>query len=464
MEGKPIPLLTPHTMGRFHLSHRVSTCKVFGELPQSLHNLCLGISSCLEVYFCICNQPDETSVVLLDARVVHAPLTRSRCYNNLPGEHIVLYYSQRASKGGLLITESTGVSETAQGYPSTPGIWTKEQVEAWKPVVEAVHRKGGIFFCQIWHVGRASTYGIITDSQSCHPSRLDIHKYLPCQLILCIFYNSFNRSPEALTAISDKHYITDYQPSGQAPISCTDKQITPEVQEDGTVEVFSAPRRLREDEIPCIIDDFRLAARNCIEAGFDGVEIHCAFGYLIEQFMKDSVNDRTDKYGGSMENRCRFALEVIQATINEIGAERVGVRLSPYSNYLDCWDSDPDALGLYMIHAMNRLGVLYCSTVEPEVIKVDGKVQIPYKLLHFRKAFAGTFIVAGGYNREEGNKVVSEGYTDLVAYGKWFLANPDLLKRFELNAPLNKYDRSTFYTPDPVVGYTDYPFLDLSSV
>nr|CAB3450070.1 unnamed protein product [Digitaria exilis] len=356
----------------------------------------------------------EAGVEGARAWVVHAPLTRSRCYSNLPGEHVALYYSQRASKGGLLIAESTGVSETAQGYPNTPGIWTKEHVEAWKPVVEAVHRKGGVFFCQIWHVGRASTY--------------------------------------------------DYQPSGQAPISCTDKQITPEVLEDGTVEEFSAPRRLTEDEIPHIVNDFRLAARNCIEAGFDGVEIHCAFGYLIEQFMKDSVNDRTDKYGGSMENRCRFAVEVIQAAIDEIGADRVGVRLSPYSNCLDCWDSDPDALGLYMIHAMNKLGILYCSMVEPEVVKVDGKVQIPYKLLHFRKAFAGTFIVAGGYNREEGNKAVAEGYTDLVAYGKWFLANPDLPKRFELNAPLNKYDRSTFYTPDPVVGYTDYPFLDLSSV
>ena len=175
--------------------------------------------------------------------------------------------------------------------------------------------------------------------------------------------------------------------------------------------------------------------------------------------MKDSVNDRADKYGGSMENRYCFALEVIQAAIDEVGADRVGVRLSPYSNYLDCWDSDPDALGLYMIHAMNKLGVLYRSMVEPEVVKVDGKVQIPYKLLHFRNAFSGTFIVGGGYNREEGNRAVSEGYTDLVAYGKWFLANPDLPKRFELNAPLNMYDRSTFYTPDPVVGYTDYPFI-----
>ncbi|KAJ1279557.1 hypothetical protein BS78_04G164500 [Paspalum vaginatum] len=280
MEAEPIPLLTPYTVGRFRLSHRV----------------------------------------------VHAPLTRSRCYGNLPGEHVALYYSQRASEGGLLIAESTGVSETAQGYPNTPGIWTKGQVEAWKPVAQGVHRKGGVFFCQIWHVGRASTY--------------------------------------------------DYQPNGQAPISCTDKQIMPEVQDDGAMEEFSAPRRLREDEIPQIVNDFRLAARNCMEAGFDGVEIHCAFGYLIEQFMKDSVNDRTDKYGGSMDNRCRFALEVIQAAIDEVGADRVGVRLSPYSNCLDCWDSDPDALGLYMIHAMNKLGVLYCSMVEPEVVKVDGKKAI----------------------------------------------------------------------------------------
>ncbi|TVU29668.1 hypothetical protein EJB05_21245 [Eragrostis curvula] len=326
MEAKAIPLLTPYTMGKFHLSHRV----------------------------------------------VHAPLSRLRCYNNLPQEHVALYYSQRASQGGLMIAESTGVSETAQGYPNTP----------------------------------------------------------------------------------------DYQPNGQAPISCTDKQITPAVLKDGTVQEFSAPRRLREDEVPQIVNDFRLAARNCIEAGFDGVEIHCAFGYLIEQFMKDSVNDRTDTYGGSMENRCRFALE------SRMRSAHTGfcIRMSPYSNCLDCWDSDPDALGLYMIQAMNKLGVLYCSMVEPEVVKVDDKIQIPYKLLHFRKAFTGTFIVGEGYNREEGNKAVSEGYTDLVAYGKWFLANPDLPKRFELNAPLNKYNRSTFYTPDPVVGYTDYPFLNISSI
>ncbi|XP_073007647.1 putative 12-oxophytodienoate reductase 4 isoform X2 [Typha latifolia] len=362
-----VPLLTPYKLGKFDLSHRV----------------------------------------------VLAPLTRSRSYGNVPQPHAILYYSQRASKGGLLITEATGVSDTAQGYPDTPGIWTKEQVEAWKPIVDAVHNRGAIFFCQLWHVGRSSTY--------------------------------------------------QYQPNGQAPISSTDKQLKPQQMHDGSSQEYSPPRRLRTDEIPQIVGDFRLAARNAIEAGFDGIEIHGAHGYLIEQFMKDGVNDRTDEYGGSLENRCRFALEVVQAIVDEIGADRVGIRLSPFADYKESYDSDPQALGLYMVQAMNKLKVLYCHVVEPRMAIVDGRRQIPHRLLPLRKAFNGTFIAAGGYDREEGNKVVSEGYTDLIAFGRLFLANPDLPKRFELNAPLNKYNRSTFYTPDPVVGYTDYPFLDPST-
>ncbi|XP_010912703.1 putative 12-oxophytodienoate reductase 11 [Elaeis guineensis] len=361
-----IPLLTPHKMGKFDLSHRI----------------------------------------------VLAPLTRSRSYDNVPQPHAILYYSQRATKGGLLITEATGVSDTAQGYPETPGIWTKEQVEAWKPIVDAVHAKGGMFFCQIWHVGRTSNYG--------------------------------------------------YQPNGQAPISSTDRGIKPVTLHDGTIEEYSPPRRLKTEEIPHVVNDFRLAARNAIEAGFDGVEIHGAHGYLIEQFMKDSVNDRTDEYGGSLENRCRFALEIVEAIVKEIGADRVGMRLSPFADYMECWDSNPEALGLYMVEALNKYGIVYCHMVEPRMSIVDGRRQIPHRLLPMRKAFKRTFIAAGGYDKEEGNKVVAEGYTDLVAYGRWFLANPDLPKRFELNAPLNKYDRSTFYTPDPVVGYTDYPFLECS--
>ncbi|KAF5202628.1 12-oxophytodienoate reductase, partial [Thalictrum thalictroides] len=192
--------------------------------------------------------PYKMGNFLLSHRVVLAPLTRQRSYGNTPQQHAVLYYSQRTTKGGLLIAEATGVSDTSQGYPDTPGIWTKEQVEAWKPIVDAVHAKGGIFFCQIWNAGRVSNYG--------------------------------------------------FQPNGQAPISSTDKGLTPQVRANGVaVADFSTPRRLKTEEIPHIVNDFRIAARNAIEAGFDGVELHGAHGYLLDQFMKDQVNDRTDKYG-----------------------------------------------------------------------------------------------------------------------------------------------------------------------
>ncbi|KAL1831442.1 hypothetical protein ACET3Z_001093 [Daucus carota] len=360
-----VPLITPYKMGNFQLCHRV----------------------------------------------VLAPLTRQRSYGNVPQPHAILYYSQRTTKGGLLISEATGVSDTAQGYPETPGIWTKEQVEAWKPIVDAVHAQGGVFFCQIWHVGRVSNTG--------------------------------------------------FQPNGQAPISSTDKMPTPQIRSNGTdVARFSPPRRLSTEEIPQHVNDFRLAARNAMEAGFDGVEIHGAHGYLIDQFLKDQVNDRTDKYGGSLENRCRFALEIVEAVSEEIGADRVGIRLSPFANYMESGDSNPEALGLYMVESLNKYNILYSHMVEPRMKTVGEMAESPHSLVPMRKAFHGTFIVAGGYGREDGNKAVAEDRADLVAYGRHFLANPDLPKRFELDAPLNKYDRSTFYISDPVVGYTDYPFLD----
>ncbi|XP_058189916.1 putative 12-oxophytodienoate reductase 11 [Rhododendron vialii] len=365
-----IPLLTPYKMGNFQLSHRI----------------------------------------------VLAPLTRQRSFNNVPQPHAILYYSQRATKGGLLISEATGVSDTAQGRPSifTPGIWTKEQVEAWKPIVDAVHAKGGIFFCQIWHVGRVTKQGFL--------------------------------------------------PNGQAPISSTDKELTPQFQANGIdVAEFSPPQRLRTDEIPLVVNDFRLAARNAMEAGFDGVEIHGAHGYLIDQFLKDQVNDRTDKYGGSLENRCRFALEIVEAIVNEIGANKVGIRLSPFADYMESGDSNPKALGLYMAESLSKFSVLYCHMVEPRMKKVGEKWESPQSLAPMRKAFNGTFISAGGYEREDGNQAVAENRTDLVAFGRLFLANPDLPRRFELNALLNKYDRETFYTPEPVIGYTDYPFLDTTA-
>uniref|UniRef100_A0A0D9ZL84 NADH:flavin oxidoreductase/NADH oxidase N-terminal domain-containing protein n=1 Tax=Oryza glumipatula TaxID=40148 RepID=A0A0D9ZL84_9ORYZ len=258
---------------------------------------------------------------------------------------------KRTTKGGLLIAEATGISDTAQGYKDTPGICTKEQVEAWKPIVDGVHAKGGIFFCQIWHVGRVSN----------------------------------NR--------------------------------------------------------------------------FDGVEIHGVHGYLIDQFLKDQVNDRTDKYGGSLENCCRFALEVVQAVADEIGGDKVGIRLSPFASYSEAADSNPEALALFMAKVLNKFGILYCHMVEPRMVKLGEKFETPHSLRPIRDAFKGTFIAAGGYNKEDGNKAVSTGYTDLVAYGRLFLSNPDLPRRFEIDAPLNKYNRETFYISDPVIGYTDYPFL-----
>ncbi|XP_043696340.1 12-oxophytodienoate reductase 2-like [Telopea speciosissima] len=173
--------------------------------------------------------------------------------------------------------------------------------------------------------------------------------------------------------------------------------------------------------------------------------------------MKDEVNDRTDKYGGSLENRCRFPLEIVEAISDEIGADKVGIKLSPFSDYMESGDSNPEALGLYMAESLNKYGILYSHMIEPRISK---DIQKPkWSLLPMRKAFNGTFIIAGGYGREEGNEAISKNHADLVAYGRWFLANPDLPKRFELDAPLNKYNRETFYISDPVLGYTDYPFL-----
>ncbi|KAG5030493.1 hypothetical protein JHK85_014475 [Glycine max] len=353
-----IPLLAPFKMGKFNLSHRI----------------------------------------------VLAPLTRTRSYNFMAQPHAALYYSQRTTKGGFLIGEASGVSDTAQGYPNTPGIWTREQVEAWKPIVRAVHENGGIFFCQLWHAGRVSNYV--------------------------------------------------YQPNGEPPISSTNKAV------QGSSTQYPPPRRLRTDEIPEIVNDFRMAAKNAIEAGFDGVEIHGANGYLLEQFLKDKVNDRDDEYGGSLENRCRFPLMVVKAVCDDIGADKVGVRLSPFANYCNCVDSNPQALGIYMAQSLSQLGILYCHVIEPRMLTMFEKHETDVSLLPIRKAFNGTFIVAGGYNRSEGNRVIANGGADLVAYGRLFLANPDLPKRFELDVELNKADRSTFYTTDPVVGYTDYPFLE----
>ncbi|KAG0589341.1 hypothetical protein M758_1G013600 [Ceratodon purpureus] len=350
----------------------------------------------------------------LHHRVALAPLTRCRSYNHLPQPHAVLYYSQRTTPGGLLISEATGISDDCHGYPHTPGIQTDEEVEAWKPIVKAVHDKGGIFICQIWHTGRVSH--------------------------------------------------TSYQPGGAPPVSSTNRAIA-----KGEVTLptgvgtapFSTPRALKTEEIPTYVEMFRVAARRSIEAGFDGVELHGAHGYLIEQFLKSSVNDRTDKYGGSLENRLRFLLEIVEAVSEEIGADRLGVRISPFTDYAESEDADAVALGVAIAEALNKFNLLYLHCVEPRVAKNDTHfIETDRTLWPVRNAFKGSFLSAGGFNRAEGNDAIRTGRADVVVFGRHFLANPDLPKRLAMCAPFNKYDRSTFYTQDPVVGYTDYPFLE----
>ncbi|CAN6475580.1 unnamed protein product [Victoria cruziana] len=322
----------------------------------------------------------------LSHRVVLAPMTRQRSYNNIPQRHAALYYSQRTTPGGLLISEATEVSDIAQVYPDTPGIWTEEQKNAWIPIVNAVHEKGGIFFCQIWHVGGVASGG--------------------------------------------------FEPKY------------------GTVVPFSDQVVKEKD----LIEHFRRAARHAVEAGFDGVEIHAGHGYILELLLKDSINNHENECEGNLENGCSFILKVVEAIVQEIGADRVGIRLVPFAAYAGFTIKNPESFGLYMAEALNKYGILYAHFVEPTP---DKRVGASGSLLEFRKAFKGTFIACGGYSKDDGNKAVSEGYTDVVAFGKYFLANPDLPKRFELGAPLNRYNRDTFYISDPIIGYTDYPFLDI---
>lgn len=336
-----------------------------------------------------------------------------RSYGCKPQPHAALYYAQRTSPGGLLIAEATGISEDSNGYPHTPGIWTQEHVEAWKPIVQAVHEKGGIFICQIWHVGRVS-------------------------------HTSYNK--------------------GNAPVSSTNRAISEGKLQlptcDGYVDC-STPRALETSEIPKYVDYYRSAARNVIEAGFDGVEIHAAHAYLIDQFLKDGVNDRTDEYGGSLANRCRFMEEVVEAVTKEVGAQRVGIRISPFTDHYDGGDSDPTGLSVYIANTLNKYNLLYLHVVEPRfTFKSETLIESKHSIWPIRNAYRGNLIVAGGFTQKSGNEAIESGKADAVAYGRVFLANPDLPKRFSVHAPLNQYDRSTFYIQDPVLGYTDYPFLE----
>lgn len=355
--------------------------------------------------------PLKIGSLTLPNRVVMAPLTRMRSKQpgNIPWELNATYYAQRAS-AGLIISEATQISQQGQGYPGTPGIHSAEQVQGWKVVTKAVHKAGGRIILQLWHVGRIS-----------HSS-----------------HQPGGKPPVAPSAI---------KPSGGI-LSADWKQVE-----------FETPHALEIGEMPALLTQYKTAAENAKAAGFDGVEVHSANGYLLDQFLHDGSNKRTDKYGGSIENRARLLLEVLDTVISVWGKEHVGVRLSPYGTFNDMSDSDPLKLFTYVLGELSTREIGYVHLIEPRSSGAggrDGVVEnVPQTSKLFRTAYKGILISAGGYNREEAMRVVSEGLADAVAFGRLFIANPDLPYRLQTNADLNRYDRSTFYGGTEK-GYTDY--------
>ncbi|AFY34059.1 alkene reductase [Calothrix sp. PCC 7507] len=351
--------------------------------------------------------PVQLGLYTLPNRIVMAPMTRNRAgAGNVPTPINATYYAQRAT-AGLIVTEGSQVSPQGFGYPATPGIHSIEQVAGWRQVTDAVHDAGGKIFLQLWHTGRIS-----------HPS-LQPDGALPV-------------APSAIAPRGNAMTYTGDQP-------------------------FVTPRALDIDEIPGVVEQFRQGAKNALAAGFDGVEIHGAFGYLIDQFLQDGSNQRSDRYGGSVENRARFLLEVTEAVSSVWGAKRVGIKLSPSNTFNDIHDSDPKTTFGYAIAALNTFGLGYLHLMEPTPadIRHGGK---PISVAEFHPLYPGTLIANGGYDREKGNAAIAKGYADLVSFGSPFLANPDLPARLQLDAPLNQPDRNTFYGGDEK-GYTDYPFL-----
>ncbi len=351
--------------------------------------------------------PIRIGAIDLANRVVMAPLTRSRAADGLvPSPMAIEYYAQRAT-AGLIITEATQVSPLAQGYIATPGLFTREQIAGWRKVTDEVHRRGGRIVVQLWHVGRVSHTSLLPDGEV---------------------------------------------PVAPSAIRANTKTFTA----DGYVDT-SAPRALRIDEIPGVVADFARAARNAIEAGFDGVEVHAANGYLIDQFMRDGSNHRDDAYGGSIENRTRLLREVVQATVEAIGAERVGVRIAPVTPANDMHDSNPQALFERAVERLDALGIAYVHVIEGAT---GGPRDVqPFDYAVLRGKFRGAWIVNNGYDREMAEAAVREGRADAVAFGRAYIANPDLVRRLRDNAPLNEPDRSTFYGGG-AEGYIDYPSLD----
>ena len=360
-------------------------------------------------------EPLQVGALHLNNRVAMAPLTRNRAPGAVPQAITATYYAQRAS-AGLLITEATAISHQAQGYADVPGLYAPEQMAGWRVVTDAVHAAGGCIVTQLWHVGRVSH--------------------------------------------------TSLQPGGAAPVAPSAMAAkTKTVLLDNGVPRFedtSVPRALALGELPGIVDDYRRAARAALDAGFDGVEVHAANGYLLDQFLKSSANHRTDAYGGSVENRARLLLEVVQAVVAEVGGDRTGIRLSPISPANDVHDGAPQPLFDHVLRQLAPLNLAYVHLIEGAT---GGPRELPDRPFDFAAARAtyraaggqGAWMVNNGYTRELAEAALAQG-ADVVAFGRPFIANPDLVERLRTHAPLNEGDRNTWYGGG-AMGYTDYPTL-----
>jgi N-ethylmaleimide reductase len=351
--------------------------------------------------------PLQLGAVTAKNRVFMAPLTRCRAEDDhVPGDLMVKHYAQRAS-GGLLIAEATMVMEGNSAFWREPGIYSTAQVEGWKKVTDAVHAKGGLIFLQLWHGGRA-----------CHP---------------LLNKGAQPVAPSALAIENDEVHT----PEGKKP--------------------YVMPRVLEDAEIPNIVEGFRLAALNAKEAGFDGVEVHGANGYLIDEFLRDSANQRSGPYGGSRENRARLLFEILTAVSSVWGSDRVGLRLSPLNSFNSMRDSDPIGLYTWLAEQLNDFGLAYLHIMRADLYKIQhGDVLTP-----IRKAYRGVLVSNMFYTPQEAKQAVAEGYIDAVAFGTSYLANPDLPERLKAGAPLNQPDPDTFYAPGPK-GYNDYPQMEES--
>jgi len=344
----------------------------------------------------------------LKHRVVMAPLTRLRAdKGDIPNDLMADYYGQRASDGGFIISEATPVTVTGRGYLGAPGIYDDAQIAGWKKITDAIHAKGGRIFMQLWHVGRTShvdlTGGVAPVTASVGP------------------YNGVSKTSQ-----------------GWLPAS--------------------PARALELNEIPGIVEAFRQGARRAKEAGFDGVEVHGANGYLLDQFLQDGSNKRTDAYGGSVENRARLLLDVVEAVASVFGGDHVGVRIGPSGTFNDMHDSDPHKTFGYVADALNRFGLAYLHVIEPRIKGSDeiGSDLQPVAVKELRKIFKGPIIAAGGFDGAGAEAVIASGDADLVAFGRSFIANPDLPSRLKNHQPLNPYNRDTFYDGG-TEGYIDYP-------